>query len=281
MKQRITEIAKANKISEVGFCKMEDYFKKAKNEDFKGVFTKDTPLSFDAKTAIVFAFGYFVDRGPGNVSRYAWGKDYHIVTKEKMMPIVECLKKEGYLAEAFADTGVLNERLLAKLSGIAFIGRNKMAINERLGSYFFIGYILTDCLIEPDCENESSCINCGKCISMCPLGAISDEGLDQERCLSYISQKKGELSPEEIDAMVNSGKIWGCDICQEVCPHNMNIQQTDIEEFNTNLISNLQIEDMSNRDFKEKFGDRAFAWRGKSVIIRNCEYVYIIGREKN
>ena len=277
MKRKIIDLAKANKISEVGFCRMEEYFKRDQMQ--KGVFSKNTPLNFDAKTAIVFGFGYYVNREKGNISRYAWGQDYHVVAKKKMESVKSLLVKEGWKAEAFADVGILNERLLAKLSGIAFIGKNSMAINSRLGSYFFIGYILTDCDIEPDMENVQECMNCGKCMEVCPLGALSGNEFLQERCLSYISQRKGELSCEEMDAIEKNGMVWGCDNCQEICPHNIGIQETEIEEFKDDLITELHISDMSNKEFKEKFGHRAFAWRGKSVILRNQNCIY--NRKKN
>lgn len=282
MKERIIEIAKKNKVSEIGFCRMADYFEKESLQcKDRGVFIKNTPLNFDAKTAIVFAFSYYVKGAGGNISRYAWGKDYHIVAKEIMKPVEDLLKSEGYAAESYADVGPLNERMLARLSGIAFIGKNRMAINKRLGSYFFIGYILTDCNIEPDRENAESCANCGKCIAACPLGAITEGSFNPNKCISYISQKKGELSGVEIDALIRTETIWGCDICQEVCPHNTNIPETEICEFKDNIIKDLHIEQMSNRDFKDKFGERAFAWRGKNVLLRNQEYVYIIGSGKN
>lgn len=276
MKDEIIKLAKSNKISEVGFCRIEDYFERinSRNES-KGVFAKEnTPLNFDAKTAIVFAFNYYVDRLPGNVSRYAWGKDYHLVTKEKMSPIVEFLKENGFCAESYADIGSFDERLLAKLSGIAFIGKNRMAINKRLGSYFFIGYILTDCEFEPDLEENGCCAGCGRCVKACPLGAIAEDGFYTDLCLSYISQKKGELNENEIEALVNAGKVWGCDICQEVCPHNNSLAETEMTEFKDDLITQLCIDDMSNREFREKYGERAFSWRGKGVIFRNQKHIY-------
>ena len=281
MKNLIIELAKKNKITDIGFCRIEDYNNRINVDNArKGVFSNSTPLAFDPKTAIVFAFGYYVNKKSGNISRYAWGKDYHIVTKQKMRDIVEFLKSYGYHAESYADIGPLDERLLAKLSGVAFIGKNKMAISKTFGSYFFIGYILTDCELEPDCENTLSCMNCGKWVNVCPLGALGEESFDAEKCLSYISQKKGELSDVEIQALSESGKLWGCDLCQEVCPHNANIPETDINEFKTDIITDLQLDDISNKEFKARFGDRAFAWRGKNVLLRNQRYVYIIGSEK-
>lgn len=275
MKKKIVEIAKQNKITEIGFCRIKDYYAVSLSHGAdKGVFSKNTPFNFNAKTAIVFAFNYYVNRPSGNISRYAWGKDYHLVAKDKMKPVVELLRKEGFVAESFVDVGSLNERMLAKLSGIAFIGKNSMAINGKFGSYFFLGYILTDCELEPDSENTDSCMNCGKCIRSCPLGAIGEDGFKSELCMSYISQKKGELSDAESDALEKTGKIWGCDICQEVCPHNTEIPETEIDEFKNDIITNLCIGEMSNKEFKKKFGDRAFAWRGKSVILRNQKSIY-------
>jgi len=116
-------------------------------------------------------------------------------------------------------------------------------------------------------------INCN-CIKACPLGAIGEESFDSGLCLSYISQKKGELTELEIDALSGSGMIWGCDICQEVCPCNKELPETNIEDFKNDLITRLTIDNISNREFKEKFGDRAFAWRGKNVILRNQRHIY-------
>lgn len=269
MKKKIIEIAKNCKISDLGFCSMGDYFNRV-----DGVFLKSTPLNFTPKTAVVCLFNYYVDEPSGNISRYAWGLDYHKVTSDKMQAIVEFLRNGGFCAECYADTGCLNERLLAKLSGVAFIGKNQMAISPKIGSFFFIGYILTDCDLEPDMETTSGCDNCGACVNVCPLGAISDGDFCAERCLSGISQRKGDLKQEEIDALVSVGKIWGCDLCQEVCPHNKNIPETEIDEFKTDLIKNLYLDEMTNREFKQKYGDRAFSWRGKSVILRNQKGIY-------
>jgi len=275
MKKEIIEMAKGCKISDIGFCSMKDYFSKD-----GGVFFKNTPLNFEPKTAVVCLFNYYVGEPSGNVSRYAWGMDYHKVVCDRMGSVASLLQRKGFFAKCYADTGCLNERLLAKLSGVAFIGKNQMAISPKFGSFFFIGYILTDCEIAPDTENASQCDNCGACMQACPLGAIRKDDFCAEKCLSGISQKRGELSPEEIEALSAVGKIWGCDLCQEVCPHNRNIPETEIEEFKMNLIRNLSLEEMTNREFKQKYGDRAFSWRGKSVILRNQSCIYN-RKEKN
>lgn len=280
MKNAIIKKAAEDGITELGFCSLDDYFAGI-SEKNEGVFQGNTPLPFGVKTAIVFAFNYYVDHPRGNISRYAWGKDYHKIVRDRMRPIETLLRKNGFAAECYADTGALNERLLARLSGIAFIGKNRMAINKRYGSYFFIGYILTDCELEPDEENKGHCMNCGRCTQACPLSALDGEEFDANRCMSYVTQKKGELPEEERTAIGENGMIWGCDRCQEVCPHNLSPEVTEIEEFKSDLITELRLEEMSNKEFLRLYGDRAFAWRGKNVLMRNQKYVYIIGSEKN
>ncbi len=277
MKKEITALAKSLKISEIGFCSADFYLKNDKNNKktvFSSSDSKEAVL-FGAKTIIVCAFAYYAGETEGNISLYARGKDYHKVAKEKLNKICEFLSKKGYLANAYADTGVLSERLLAKLSGIAFIGKNQMAINKRLGSYFFIGYIVTGCEMEADKKNTESCLNCGRCIEMCPNSALSEHGFCEEKCLSYITQKKGELTDTEKEAMIKEKTIWGCDRCQKVCPYNEKIPLCEIEEFKDDLICNLDMkEDISDRKFREKYKDRAFSWRGKTILKRNYNTIY-------
>lgn len=275
MKQKILFIAKEQKISDVGVCTAEKYREKEKGLDEKASFCAGGKCPEWAKSIVVCAFSYFSGAEKGNISRYAQGADYHLVAKEKMQKIADFLKEQGFLAECFADTGALNERLLAQLAGIAFIGKNRMAINHRLGSWFFIGYILTDCELEPDRENTGACTGCGRCISACPLGALDGEAFCEEKCLSYITQKKGQISEKEADAMRKAKTMWGCDICQEVCPHNRDLPVCEIEEFRENLTINLFVdENISNKEFRRKHNNKAFAWRGKSVLVRNQKILY-------
>ena len=273
MRDKILELAEEQKISAVGICRTSDYIKRTEGLLTKASFcAEDTGVLEDSKSIIVCAFSYYNGGRKGNISRYAQGADYHLVVRKKMEPICEYLKKNGFSAESFADTGTLNERILANLSGIAFFGKNQMAINDELGSYFFIGYIITDCEIPADIPNTQKCNDCGRCIKACPLGALLDNDFCQEKCLSYITQKKGELSFEEKEAIKKTKTVWGCDICQEVCPHNQEIKKTSIPEFRENLIIDLEIDEtLSNKEFKKLYGNRAFSWRGKQVLLRNLK----------
>lgn len=274
MKSRIIALAADLRISAVGFCSVDEYNRQSadgaaaafvKPENYR----RPEQILTGARSVIVCAFSYYTGSPRGNISRYAQGADYHKVTASKMKHIIGLLEENGYAAAAFSDIGGLNERLLARLSGLAFVGRNRMAINPRLGSYFFIGYVLTDCEIEPDSECTLSCADCGRCVRACPLGAL-DNGFDETKCLSYITQKKGDVSEKEKRAMAETGTIWGCDICQEVCPHNCEPEITGIDEFKRDLIIDLHVdENLSNKAFLRMYSGRAFTWRGKGVLIRN------------
>ena len=272
MKTKITELAKKQKISDIGFCSMADYRKEEQTLEKPAVFggkETDTDIIKNARTAIVCAFNYYAGAEKGNISRYAQGEDYHLTIMQKMQPIADLLEEKGFSAKIFADIGCLNERLLTVLSGLAFTGRNRMAISPKFGSYFFVGYVLTDCEIEKDEKCESACANCGRCEKACPLGALTG-GFCEEKCIAYLTQKKGELSETEEEALAKANTVWGCDICQEVCPHNRNVPVTEIDEFKQELIINLEIdENISNKEFKKIYRNRAFSWRGKGVIVRN------------
>lgn len=223
-----------------------------------------------AQSIIVFVCPYFSGDDDGNISLYARGYDYHIVMKSISQNLEQILTQHGYSTMSLCDNSPLPERYLAKKSGLGMLGKNKSFIHPTYGSYVFIGCILTDCPIPPDAPYPSDCIGCDKCIKSCPAGALTQTGVDGEKCISHITQKKGELSKSEEALLIDNNCLWGCDICQEVCPHNKNIQKSTLPEFTQDLIYNLpEVDNLSNREFKQKYGKNAFSWRGKSVIVRN------------
>ncbi|WP_092923444.1 tRNA epoxyqueuosine(34) reductase QueG [Romboutsia hominis] len=234
----------------------------------------------DAKSIIVCAFPYHIDNEKeSNLSRYCRGLDYHIVAKELLQKICDYLDEniEGFEYKIFVDNGPLVDRELAYLSGIGYFGINNNIITDKYGSYVFIGYIINNYEFSLDKPLDKECMKCGKCVKYCPGNALlGNYDMNPRKCLSYITQKKEELSLEEVKAIKNSGKIFGCDICQEVCPHNKNIKETHIEEFMKDLILNLdyeEIDEISNKEFKRRYGNRAFSWRGKKIIKRNIEII--------
>ncbi len=228
--------------------------------------------SFDGKTAFVCLFPYFSGYGEGNLSVYAYSADYHAVARKKLGQICEFIlaNTSAKEAECFADIGPSVDKNLAYSAGLGFYGKNTLIINPRLGSYFFIGYVLTDLPLEEDKPLPDTCLGCGRCVSACPGNAL-DGGFKLERCASHINQKKGELTDGEKAILRSSGYAFGCDICQRVCPHNRELP-SPMPEFLENRIYNLS-EDMfvglSNKEFKERYGGYAFSWRGKGVLLRN------------
>ncbi len=227
----------------------------------------------DAKSIIVCLFSYCTEE-KGRISSYAMGEDYHGVVLKALDEGCNFLKNKGFLANAYVDDSPLVERHLAYLAGLGFFGKNGMLINEKYGSFVFVGYILTDCELDCDAPLENSmCIGCNKCIEACPGGALGEDfSFDENKCVSYLTQKKGELTAKEQEIIKKSGYIWGCDICQSVCPYNYTAERTKIPQFLKNLVYDVKIDDnISNNEFKKTFANRAFSWRGKNVLKRNID----------
>lgn len=228
--------------------------------------------------AVVALFPYFVKDEQGNVSMYARGLDYHRVAEDKLKKLEAFLRTLGATETLIhADKGTLNDRKAAYDAGLGFFGKNGMLICGEYGSYFFIGQVVHNLKIDADKPLTESCVSCGACVKNCPGGALTENGFKIDKCLSEISQKRGELSPGEQKLLKDSGLCWGCDVCQSVCPHNKGLQTTAMAEFLDRRITSLGVEDvsgLSNREFKEKFGEYAFAWRGKGVLERNLKILF-------
>ena len=234
----------------------------------------------NAKSIIVCVFPYHIeDKYESNISRYCYGMDYHLVIKEKLNEICEEIKNvdEKFDYRVFADNGPLVDRYLAYLAGIGYYGINNNLITDKYGSYVFIGYIVNNYDLEVDNPTNKTCIKCNKCVKYCPGNALEGNyKMNPKKCLSYITQKKEELTLEEKDKMKKNKLIFGCDICQIVCPHNKDICESNIEEFTTDLITNLdeeEISSISNKEFKRRYKNRAFSWRGRNIIKRNMDIV--------
>ena len=226
------------------------------------------------ENAFVALFPYYVKGEEGNISMYARGEDYHKVVKEKLKPIAEKIISLGATKVIIhCDNGGYNDRKAAYDAGLGFYGKNRMLINDKYGSYFFIGQVICDLKFEADSPLDKTCFSCGRCENACITGTLK-EGYTEENCLSGISQKKGDLTKEEQDFIKKSKMCWGCDICQRVCPHNEKLESNALKDFLNDRITSLKISDLENlseREFKKKYGKYAFAWRGGKVLKRNLE----------
>ena len=234
----------------------------------------------DAQSIIVCLFPYYVgEEASGNIPKYTYSLDYHTLIHDKLAEIGNFLRSiiRGFQYQAFVDTGPLVERYLAYLAGLGFYGENSQLITDKYGSYVLIGYMLTNQPFEIDQPLQRTCLQCGKCIRECPGQAIlGDFGLDSRRCRSYLTQKKGDLTVAEISIIKKNKLVFGCDVCQDVCPHNQKKTITPITEFRANIMSKLNYDELvtiSNKEFKKRYGDRAFSWRGRKLIVRNFEYL--------
>lgn len=226
------------------------------------------------ENAFVALFPYYVKEQSGNLSLYARGLDYHKVVKNALKPIAEKFILLGAeKAYIHCDNGEYNDRKAAFDAGLGFYGKNKMLINEELGSYFFIGQVITDLKFEKNEPQKLSCGDCGKCVEACITGVLKGD-FDAEKCLSDITQRKGELTDKEKEFIKMGKSCFGCDACQRVCPYNSFLETNSFVGFlNDRILSlkSLDLEGLSERKFKEKFGNYAFAWRGKKVLQRNLE----------
>ena len=211
----------------------------------------------------------------GKLSRSSWGLDYHEVLWDRMERLIGAIQeKRGFNYKCFVDTGPLVDRELARNAGIGYYGKNCSIINPKYGSFIFIGYILTDLDIEvKPTVLEEECGICTQCIKACPTGALeSPYGFNPMKCISYLTQTKERIPYELRKHMGNS--IYGCDICQNVCPKNRNIAMGNYKEFiprdDKGYIDIEGILSISNKDFNAKFGSMAGAWRGRNIWRRNA-----------
>jgi epoxyqueuosine reductase len=209
-----------------------------------------------ARSLIVVALNYNADRphstdaaltdgasdaAPrGWISRYAWGDDYHEVLREKLNALVAAMRDAwpdgAFVASAYADTGPVLERVAAKYAGIGWLAKNTCVINEEMGSWLFLGTILTTLDLEPSLAQgelppADLCGNCALCIEACPTQAFPESYvMDARKCISYLTIELRGAIPEEFRAAMGSAVI-GCDICQDVCPWNRKAPVTSLAPF--------------------------------------------------
>ena len=233
----------------------------------------------DALFVQIFAVPYLTpvaDTPSRNLSAYAVSEDYHLFFKQLYDELLPRLRADfhGHRFAGFADHSPIDEITAAVDAGLGVRGLNHLLLTNRYSSYVFLGEIVTDLPLTPTPTvlppNARQCHACGACLAACPM---QSEGGD---CRSSLTQKKGELSVQERDMLARFDSVWGCDICQTVCPYTAHAKQrgtiyTPIPFFHSAVLPHLTADALDGMS-DEAFARRAYAWRGREVIRRNLMF---------
>ena len=235
----------------------------------------------EALSIVVVLDNYYCDESPEEarpprLARYARGEDYHRVTMRRLDSLAALLRSNGAgVARPYADAGPVPERELAQRAGLGWIGKNTMLIRPGAGSYFFIGSVFTDLPLAGDLPFETDhCGSCTRCLDACPTGALVEfRVLDATRCISYLTiEQKGPIPADLASRM--EGWVFGCDICNEVCPWNVRFAApTPVEPFRSRgALAGADpefFERMDQAEFDRRFGDTPLARPGLAGMRRN------------
>lgn len=209
-----------------------------------------------AATIISIGISYFREDNSGDnlISRYARTRDYHKILKGKLKMLFRFMKKSdpGLKARIFVDSAPIAEKAIAQRAGLGWQGKNSLLINDKFGSWIFLGELMINRAYPVDTPYYDKCGDCRACIEACPTGAIrQDRTIDARLCISYLTiEHKGEFTKQ--DRLRQHGKLFGCDICQEVCPWNQNPVSTREDNFmNANKPSTYPIKRLAQIEEEE------------------------------
>ena len=215
----------------------------------------------------------------GKVSRYAWGKDYHLIIWDKLKTFSEEIKSINSDAEliSYVDTGPVMDKAWAVRSGLGWLGKHTNVISREIGSWFFIATVITNLEFEASIPQTDLCGTCTACIDACPTNAIIDEYvLDAGRCISNLTIENKCDIPKEFSGKFDNW-VFGCDICQEVCPWNNKFAKTTTsKEFLSTDNKELnfgEIKELSNSRFRKRFFDSPILRAGLKGLKRNVEFI--------
>ena len=238
----------------------------------------------DCQTVISLAYNYFPDpttqvlADSFQVSKYAFGQDYHIVIKDKMKLLWEDLQREigDFSGRMFVDSAPVLEKAWAKKSGLGWIGKNANLIIPKQGSFFFLAELLVDLKAEPDGPIKDFCGTCTRCIDACPTDAITPYVVDGSKCISYFTIELKDQMPADLKANFQDW-IFGCDICQDVCPWNRFSKTHNEPLFQANpellSFSKKDWEEITTETFQKVFKDsplKRTKWEG---LKRNIDFL--------
>ena len=241
-----------------------------------------------ARSVVVCAINYNTDHpystevqdaGRGWISRYAWSReDYHEGVLRRLQQVEvalrEAVEEPTLITRSYVDTGPIVERVFAKYAGVGWIGKNTCIINQKIGSWLFLGVILTSLELTPDVPAPDRCGSCTRCIEACPTDAIlAPYQLDSTRCISYLTIEKRGSIPEDLRAGMGR-HVFGCDICQDVCPWNRKATATTAPEFSPRegLVNPALdwLAEMSADEFRERFRGSPIRRAKRSGLRRNA-----------
>ena len=240
----------------------------------------------DAKSVISLSLNYYTqhqyssDKQKGKVSRYAWGKDYHLIIWQMLEQFEEELKQinPGFESKSYVDTGPVMDKVWAVKSGIGWMGKHTNIINHDYGSWFFIANVITNAEFDYTEQIPDFCGNCTACIDACPTDAIVEDYIvDSNKCISYLTIENKEEIPQEFRGKFD-GWLFGCDICQDVCPWNIKFSElTFVKDFhpkNDNIEIDLnEIDVMDNEEFKERFSGTPISRAKLKGLKRNAKFL--------
>jgi epoxyqueuosine reductase len=234
-----------------------------------------------ARSVVCVAIAYATDtprreRLRGRVSNYAWSRDYHSRVRAVLVQVaaaLDALAGESCTRVA-CDTAPLAERAFAARAGLGWIGKHTNLINPQFGSFVFLGEVVTTLAIEPDAPLRKSCGSCRRCVVACPTGALrGDYTIDATRCISDLTQRTDGV-PRELRPLVGDW-VWGCDICQDVCPPtrragargSVDFSPADAGDAAPDLLALLSLR---SGEYKRRYRGTAMGWRGAAVLRRNA-----------
>jgi epoxyqueuosine reductase len=210
--------------------------------------------------------------GDAIISRYAWGPDYHDTMRESLRQLAARLAEiEPFESKVCVDTAPLLERTFARLAGLGWIGKNTCLINEPMGSWFFLGELITSLEIAPDAPPPDRCGTCTRCIDACPTEAFVPAGerwaIDARRCIAYFNIELRGSIPEEFRAAMGT-RVFGCDVCQDVCPWNSRAPSVETEPAH-HPPALEKCAYLSETEFEEAFSNSAVARPRYAGFLRN------------
>ena len=274
MQEKINDILSKH-VEVYGYVSTEEYLKKRRLLKLNDGFN-DEALFAPFQTIITLGISYpskevkWRGLGYGLLSRYSYNIDYHIVFKailDNIKKELDSLKIESY---GSVDNSFVDERYAAYLSGIGYLGKNQFLINKEYGSYMYLATILVDIPLKKNIIEYDGCKDCRICIDACPTKALN-KGFNSKKCISSLTQTKKVFINEEIRHIKTM--IYGCDICQKVCPKNLGVDFHLHKEFEPSGIENVNIAELlqlTNKQYKAIYGNNASSWKGATIIKRNA-----------